>query len=322
MRKSLYAAKYNRGFSVIIMCAAYTLHHYMTKSLLPLFLSVFLLAACGEITLPVADDLDTPDVEQPGKTRKFTFTVKGDFISDFNSRAVTNEYMAVDGTEMTDLWVYDVMDGEIVHTLHQTPADADWGKPSFPLSYGDHHVFFLASNGQTPTVKDNVVTWQKNLDTFYLDYEVSVGQTTNGNRAVTLQRIATRLKITIDDAIAVGTRAVAVAPSEWYDGINVITGELHAATGEKSAVMYDSDEGQRGITLSYYWLCPADEYTTDITVTARDADGAAISTATIADAAFKRNRTSAYHGGLYGASFSGSVTLDGAWLPTLEGGQW
>ena len=92
--------------------------------------------------------------EQPTKvkTKKFTFNVKGDFASPIFSGDELGGMkkaaaLSADGQDMTDLWVYDYMDGALVQSVHQTNEDADFGKPVMQLSYGQHHVYFVASRG-------------------------------------------------------------------------------------------------------------------------------------------------------------------------------
>lgn len=41
------------------------------------------------------------------KTKKFTFTMKGDFTNEW--KAVTRGYLSADGKDLTDVWVFDYM---------------------------------------------------------------------------------------------------------------------------------------------------------------------------------------------------------------------
>lgn len=47
------------------------------------------------------------------------------------------------------------------------------------------------------------------------DYEVSVVSTSNGNRAVTLDRVATKLRLTVVDKVPDGCQDVKVTPDRW-----------------------------------------------------------------------------------------------------------
>lgn len=97
-----------------------------------------LVASCSQIELPEAEM-----EAQTGESRKFTFTVKGDFLSpEFREGGPrkANAYMTADGVEMTDLWVVDVVGGDIRQSLHQVSTDADWGAPTMSLSLISHLI--------------------------------------------------------------------------------------------------------------------------------------------------------------------------------------
>ena len=127
---------------------------------------VIAFAACEKPILSeeILDDQDNPDnpMEQV-ETKRFTFTVKGDFAS-----PTMRGYLTANDNQMTDLWVYDFMGDACVQSLHQAHTDADWGVPQMQLKYGTHHVYFVASRGTEPTVDDvtNTISWSKPSDTF------------------------------------------------------------------------------------------------------------------------------------------------------------
>lgn len=312
--------------------------------LLPLFL-----CACGEIELPDAPAVDDPtDVGQvtDDYTKKFTFTIKGDFCNpqfvegdgeaggtmrvgvvhestdewgDSNRMTRANQYMTADGVEMTDMWVVDVVGGEVKQMLHQTASDADWGAPTMSLTLGTHHVLFLASRGTGAAYSEGVVTWGKVLDTFYTDYEVTVAKTSNGNRAVTLDRVATKMTIAVTDAVLSGTTTIAVTPSRWFDGWNMLSGEPVASAGYGRT--FELNQGQWGATdleLNVWGLSGKTEWTADVDIVAKAGD-AVNASATIADAPFVANRITRYSGSLWSQGGNNSVSLSGEWLPSYEG---
>ena len=113
---------------------------------------LFLLAAsvlCASCEKAVFNDIeDEGGAEYPvyGKVKKFTFTMKGDFSDEW--KPVTRSYLNADDKDMTDVWVLDYMDGNLVQQLHQSDNTAeDFGQPTMNLSYGTHHVYFIASRG-------------------------------------------------------------------------------------------------------------------------------------------------------------------------------
>ena len=208
------------------------------KKIFLLMFAGLLVAACEKPVLgDVEDESEVPEMGGGrNQLKKFTFTVKGDFGAATFTRAAG--YLNADGQDMTDLWVFDYVDGQCVQSVHQTATDEAWGKPQMSLAYGSHHVYFVASRGDEPAVdaEGHVIAWGTPRDTFWKDYEVDVVSTSNGNRAVTLD-----------------------------------------------------------------------------TVTAKDADGGVLGTATITGAPFKRNRSTEYSGSLFGSAGSMDVSLNVEW---------
>lgn len=290
----------------------------MKRMLLMAMLGMGMLTACEHIEMedvPVAED---------GKheaTKKFTFTIKGDFenpeFRDGQTRA--NSYMKADGAEMTDLWVIDYCDGQIKQEKHQVSTDEDWGKPTMSLSLGEHHVLFLASRGAEPTYQSGKVTWAKPLDTFYTDYEVTVVKTSNGNRAVTLDRVATKLVMTMDDAIPVGTNTLTLSPESWYTGWDMVTGEpIDTDSYTQTFSIPSSWGGRTGGSFTSWSLSTKGEWTTALryeSYAGSEKNGAIL----ITDAPFKASRTTAYHGKFYTNATESNVSLNSAWLPQYEG---
>jgi hypothetical protein len=127
------------------------------------------MTACEKATWS-DDEEPTNEVVLPdgsvAKTKKFTFTMKGYFSDDWKT---TRGYLAADGRDLTDVWVLDYVDGVLQQQLHQDDNTSDdFGRPSLALSYGNHHVYFVASRGITPTLytSDKKITWEKPNDTF------------------------------------------------------------------------------------------------------------------------------------------------------------
>ena len=283
--------------------------------------SLVMLSSCEN---PVISDGSFIDEDGTGgevvdaPTKKFTFTCKGDFSS-----PVMRGYLSADGKDMTDLWVFDFADGKCVQTVHQTPADESFGKPSVKLTHGLHHVYFVASRGESPVVDDasHAVTWEKPSDTFWKDYEVTVTSTSNGNRAVTLDRVATRLKVTVLDEIPQGCSAIAVKPSVWYYGLDFVTGEaVSQKLLERVVSVPSSYVGTSGqLTVSIFGLSAAQEWESDISVRAMDADGNVMGSASIVHAPFVRNRSTEYSGCLFATPVAHDLSLSTQWSEPSTG---
>ena len=294
------------------------------KKLFLMALAVATLTACekpiiGDIEDDYFDDEEMvdPDAEP---TKKFTFTVKGDFAS-----PTMRGYLQADGKDMTDLWVFDFMDGECVQSLHQTNTDEDFGAPVMQLAYGAHHVYFVASRGVSPSVDETAktITWTNVRDTFWKDYEVDVVSTSNGNRAVTLDRVVTKLRVTIDDEVPYNCATLTLTPTTWYNGLNYTTGAvlaMQSGTTDHTVDVPASYIGTSGqLMMSIFGFSNSTEWTTDVTVTAKDVSSAVLGSATIEDAPFKRNRATEYHGNLFAVATSMGLTLDTDWDDSSTG---
>ena len=254
--------------------------------------------------------------------KKFTFTVKGDFLNEWKS--VTRGYMSADGKDMTDLWVLDYVSNELVQQLHQSDNTAeDFGKPVMNLSYGTHHVYFVASRGTSPVLDttNGTITWQTVRDTFWKDYEVSVVSTSNGNRAVTLDRIVTKLSLAFTDAISTNAKTINFTPATWYYGMNYKTGEPTTATSLQTSTMTLPDEyaGRTDVSVSYFSISPSTEWSTDVTVNSKDNDGNIIGQGVMTAVPLKRNRVTEYSGPLFSSGGAVTLSLNSTWDTSVSG---
>lgn len=302
-----------------------------------------MLSSCEKIS---SDDTTSQEQNNSTESRKFTFTIKGDFNNPTfisgdemtvknevgngtqlaKTRAV-NDYMVADGVEMTDLWVVDVVKtsadaegtGAIKQMIHQTPSDSDWGAPTMNLTIGTHHVMFLASRGTGAQYNDGTVTWSRPLDTFYKDYEVTVVKTSNGNRSVTLDRVSTKMILKIEDAIPAGTTAIKFLPSKKYSGWNMLSGEPTVQNNSEVTVNVPSTyAGRTGVEIGLWSLSGKDEWMTDIDITSMvgETENAHI---VIPNVPLKANRASVYSGCLYSNNSESSISLNTTWSTNYEG---
>lgn len=291
------------------------------KRLFIMALAVATLTAC-EKEIITEEDATVSDGSAIEKTKKFTFTVKGDFSNEW--KPVTRGYLSADGKDMTDLWVLDYVGGQLVQQIHQSDNTAeDFGQPVMNLSYGAHHVYFIASRGASPVMNttDGTITWSSVRDTFWKDYEVSVVSTSNGNRSVTLDRVVTKLMLAFTDAISNDAFSINFTPATWYYGLNYKTGEPTAATTSQTIVttLPDSYKGQSGVVLSYFSISPSDEWTSNISLNSKDGDNHIIGQANITSVPFVRNRQTEYSGPLFTSGGSMSLSLDGDWETSVSG---
>ncbi len=271
----------------------------MKKVLILAFLAV-LVAGCGKDV----------NVEEAG-AKRVAFDVQGNW----NSPVFTRGSLSADGKEMTDLWLFDYVDGTLVQTLHQVSTDADFGTPSPTLSYGEHRIYFVVSRGANPVINGTVISWGSVRDTFWKSMAVSVGGASASSYSVALDRVVTKLKITATDAVPDGTATVVVLPERWYYGLDYLTGEPADMrdSEEMSVAVPDSYIGTTGLAVSFFGFSTAGEWTTPITVSARDEDNDIIGMVNVASAPFMANRATEFSGALFSTSGAFTITLNDEW---------
>ena len=289
-----------------------------------LFVCIAACMALSSCEAPFIEDVTetAPVSSADGETKKFTFTLKGDFSDEW--KPVTRGYLAADGKDMTDVWVLDYMDGALVQQVHQSDNTAeDFGKPVMNLAYGTHQVYFIASRGVNPVLDTDAhtITFGNVRDTFWKRYDVSVVATSNGNRAVTLDRVVTKLRLTFTDEVPATANSISIIPHTWYYGLDYTTGQPAGAQTDAATIITipDSSKGQTGISASLFGFSTAEEWNTDVAISSRTATDAVLGSATIAAAPFKANRVSDYQGPLFSAGGSMSLSLNGDWEDSYAG---
>ena len=270
------------------------------KKVLILACLAVLVAGCGK-------DVNVEEA----RAKKVAFDVQGNW----NSPVFTRGSLSADGKEMTDLWLFDYVDGVLVQTLHQVSTDADFGTPSPTLSYGEHRIYFVVSRGTSPVINGTVISWGSIRDTFWKAMSVTVGGASASAYSVALDRVVTKLKITAADAVPDGTATVVVLPGTWYAGIDYLNGQPADMRDneEMSVAVPDSYVGTTGLAVSFFGFSSAAEWTTPLTVSARDADNDIIGMVNVAAAPFMANRATEFSGSLFSTSGAFTITLNDEW---------
>ena len=284
-------------------------------------LAVATLTAC-EKEIITDEDATVSDGSAIEKTKKFTFALKGDFSNDW--KPVTRGYLEADGRDLTDVWVLDYQGDLLVQQVHQDDnTSEDFGRPSISLNYGTHHVYFVASRGINPTLStaDKTITWEKPSDTFWADNSVTVVNSSNGNRAVTLDRVVTKFKAIVNDALPVGISSISIIPATWYYALNYQTGEATGVISNQPTVISipQSYEGRTEVNFTIHSLSNITEWNTDISIVAKDGDQTVLGTATIADVPLKAGRVTEYSGSLFSSAGSTTISLNDTWATSVTG---
>ena len=175
----------------------------------------------------------------------------------------------------------------------------------------------MASRGEGATLdaEGHTITWTGPRDTFWKDYQVDVVSTSNGNRAVTLDRVVSKLKVTINDVIPTGVVTLSVTPATWYYGLNYRTGAACGVQNDApiSVSIPSGYIGTTGLSVSFFTISQSAEWTTDVAVAIKDGNGTALGSATIDDAPMKGNRSAEYSGNMFSGSNTMTVGLNTTW---------
>ena len=270
--------------------------------------ALLLTVSCGKID--VEDDVSlavSMDFEDWKPSKTFTFSFDGTVTECARTRATLAEL------GITDLWLFDYVDGQVVQTVHK--ADG-FGDVTASLCYGAHTLCFVASRGSEPTVDVHDISWEKPSDTFWAAVTMDVLPSTPTSQAVTLRRVATRLRVSVSDEITADMRRIEVEPALWYYGIDVRTGDGTDARRQVRTVdIPASYAGTRGqLTASFFGLSPSDGWQTDVDVRVTGADGAVIGSVSLPSVRFGQNMTTACSGGMLGTHGGFTLAADDGWL--------
>lgn len=257
---------------------------------------------------------DEPQNEQQtgweSKTITFTF---GDVLT---QHAMTRA--DITSLDLTDLWMFDYVGEELQQTVHQSSTDQSFGVLSASMGYGEHTLYFVASRGTTPTTDTDAqtITWVKPSDTFWAIATVTVSPSSASSQAVSLSRVATRLRITVNDEVPDGAAKFVITPAQWYYGIDYTTGSGIAPSANQPREVnipssYIGTSGQLAIAI--FGFVPSADWHTDITATLTASDESVLGQVTLEDVTLNKNITTAYSGGILGTSKAFTLSADDTW---------
>jgi hypothetical protein len=257
---------------------------------------------------------EEPKAEMPAgmeeKTITFTF---GDMLT---QHAMTRADVST--LDLTDLWMFDYIGEELQQTVHQSNTDDGFGTISASMGYGDHALYFVASRGTTPTTNTDAqtITWVKPSDTFWSTATVTVSPSSASSQAVSLSRVATRLRITVNDEVPAQAAKFVITPAQWYYGIDYTTGSGIAPSSNQPREVsipssYIGTTGQ--LAISIFGFVPSADWQTDITATLTASDESVLGQVMLEDVTLNKNITTAYSGGILGTAKSFTLSADDAW---------
>lgn len=257
---------------------------------------------------------DEPKSEKPTNWDQKTITFT--FGETLTQHAMTR----ADVTELnlTDLWTFDYVGGELQQTIHQSNTDEDFGSISVSMEYGEHILYFVASRGTTPTTDTDTqtITWVKPSDTFWATASITVSPSSASSQTVTLSRVATRLKVAVNDEVPTEASKLIITPAQWYYGIDYTTGDGVAPSADhpREITIPSSYIGTTGqLAAMIFGFVPQTDWHTGATITMCGANSSTLGSVTISDIPFKRNITTSYLGSLMTTGRTFTLTADDAW---------
>lgn len=230
------------------------------------------------------------------------------------TRAPETTSLTADGIGMTDLWLFDYVEGKLKQTIHQGATDEDFGKPSVKLDYGQHVIRVVASRGTHPTLSSDVITWEKASDTFAKEVNVSVASGMETVQRITLERVATRLNVKITDVVPLSAVTLDLELATWYKSLSVPS--LFAVNDNAThySINIKKFVGTKDASLAVYSLSPsAESWSTNVTLVAKDEDGKVLSQIVVPSVQMKMNRTTVLSGELFGKSNQMTFALNTQW---------
>ena len=257
---------------------------------------------------------EEPKAEMPAGMEEKTITFT--FGDTFQMKAMTRA--AITSLSLTDLWMFDYVGDELQQTIHQSSTDEGFGSISASMGYGEHTLYFVASRGTTPTTDTDAQTifWVKPSDTFWATASITVSPSSASSQAVSLSRVATRLRITVNDEVPVGAAKFVITPAQWYYGIDYTDGSGIAPSANQPREVnipssYIGTSGQLAIAI--FGFVPSADWQTDITATLTASDESVLGQVMLEDVPLKKNITTAYSGGILGTAKAFTLTADDAW---------
>jgi hypothetical protein len=262
----------------------------------------------------IACTSEEPQAEKPSVWEQKTITFT--FGDTFQQRAMTRA--DITSLDLTDLWMIDYVGSELQQTIHQSSTDEGFGVLSASMGYGEHTLYFVASRGTTPTADTDAqtITWVKPSDTFWATATITVSPSSASSQTVTLSRVATRLRITVNDEVPAGAAKFVITPSQWYYGIDYTTGIGIAPSANQPREVnipssYIGTSGQLAIAI--FGFVPSVDWQTSITASLKASDESTLGQVTLEDVSLRKNITTAYSGGILGTSKTFTLTADDVW---------
>lgn len=274
-----------------------------------------IIAAMTLTALVACDKQDAPETDDGG-SMVITFGMpqwRYENVPMDSMAAKTRGTLTADDKAMTDLWVLDYMDGELQSSLHQSSEDENFAAPSLSMAFGTHIVYFIAARGSGPilSTEDHTILWETPSDTFYKSVSLTVARGTAAAQTVTLDRVATRLRLNVTDQVPATADKLILKPSVWYYGLDYLSGEaVSSSNKDRSVTIPDNYKmSEKRVSMSIFGIAPTESYTTDVQIRCTASDESVLASLSVEDIPIYRNRNTVLSGELFATSATRGFTL-------------
>lgn len=247
----------------------------------------------------------------------------------------TRASLVANDKALTDLYILDYVGGTLKQVLHQMTPATDFAEPDITLDYGTHTLRVIATRSETPTLLDAAnAPWQhtanvlctvapgasavpvaltstKISDTFAATKEITVSTGTSTSVSITLDRIVARLLLDIKDTYPVGCSTVQISLNE-HKALTLADLSVTDAVANQRTMNVSDLAGMKQ-QIAFYFLTPADGYTTDITFTMNRTTGTPFAQFTLPAVPLTRNKVTTISGSFYNHQQGFQMTCNDTW---------
>lgn len=192
------------------------------------------------------------------------------------------------------------------------------------LPYGSHNIFFLAHSSTDDNEPGSPTRFapEKVTETFWANYPLEVNSETNQSQSVSLDRVVSKAKITVKDAIPAGVHSMRLTLGCHYRILDLKTGnaENEPLSYSLSWQLGKEYEGRAGLFFYMFTFTPTadQEYETSFLIEALSDTGEVLFSREAEAIPLLRNRCTNVKCRLFSGNASISFTEPGDWEPELE----
>lgn len=191
------------------------------------------------------------------------------------------------------------------------------------LPYGQHNIYFLA-HSSTDSGESSQTSFvpEKVTETFWTNFPLEVNNETSESQSISLDRVVSKAKITVKDAIPSGVRSMRMTVSSHYRTLdlesgNAVSEPLPYSLSWELGAEY---EGRTGLYFYIFTFTPTadQEYETSLKIEALSDTGEVLFSRETDAIPLLRNRCTNVICRLFSSNADISFSDPGDWEPELE----